>query len=294
MDRLASMAAFVKAADLGSFAAAADALKLSPQMVAKHVAHLEARLGTALIHRTTRRQSLTDVGRAFYERCRVVLAEVEAADRVALDMRARPAGVLRVNAPITFGEAPLTPMIMRYLAENPEMRVDLTLTDRYVDALEEGFDVVIRIGGGEVPAGLVAHALSPFRLIVAAAPAYLARHGRPETPDDLAGHACLGYGTWAQPCRWHFRRHGRSFSIDANGRLRSTNWQALLRAAVDGDGIVTGPDGILGEEIAAGRLVRLLADYDTVERPIWLLYPAARRLTAAMRSFVEAVRAELG
>jgi DNA-binding transcriptional LysR family regulator len=293
MDRLASMAAFVKAADLGSFAAAADALELSPQMVAKHVAHLEARLGSALIHRTTRRQSLTDVGRAFYERCRVVLAEAEAADRVALDMRARPAGVLRVNAPITFGEAPLTPTIMRYLAENPEMRIDLTLTDRYVDALEEGFDVVFRIGG-EVPAGLVAHALSPFRLIVAASPAYLDRHGRPETPDDLADHACLGYGTWAQPCRWHFRHDGRSISVEVRGRLRSTNWQALLRAALDGEGIVTGPDGILNEEIAAGRLVRLLTDYDTPERPIWLLYPAARRLTAAMRSFVEAVRAELG
>jgi DNA-binding transcriptional LysR family regulator len=293
MDRLASMAAFVKAADLGSFAAAADALKLSPQMVAKHVAHLETRLGSALIHRTTRRQSLTDVGRAFYERCRVVLAEAEAADRVALDMRARPAGVLRVNAPITFGEAPLTPMIMRYLAENPEMRIDLTLTDRFVDALEEGFDIVFRIGG-EVPAGLVAHALAPFRLIVAAAPDYLARHGRPETPDDLAGHACLGYGTWAQPCRWHFRHDGRSISVEARGRLRSTNWQALLRAALDGEGIVTGPDGILNEEIAAGRLVRLLTDYHTPERPIWLLYPAARRLTAAMRSFVEAVRAELG
>lgn len=293
MDRLTSMAAFVKAADLGSFAAAADALKLSPQMVAKHVAHLEARLGSALIHRTTRRQSLTDVGRAFYERCRVVLAEAEAADRVALDMRARPAGVLRVNAPVTFGEAPLTPMIMRYLAEYPEMRVDLTLTDRYVDALEEGYDIVFRVGG-EAPAGLVAHALAPFRLIVASAPDYIARHGRPETPDDLAGHACLGYGTWAQPCRWHFRRDGRSISVDANGRLRSTNWQALLRAALDGEGIVTGPDGILNEEIAAGRLVRLLADYDTPERPIRLLYPAARRLTAAMRSFVEAVRVELG
>lgn len=296
MDRLASMAAFVKAADLGSFAAAAAVLRLSPQMVAKHVAHLEARLGAALIHRTTRRQSLTDVGRAFYERCKVVLAEVEAADKLALDMRARPAGILRVNAPITFGEAPLTPMITRYLADNPEVKIDLTLTDRYVDALEEGFDVVIRIGGGEIPAGLIAAPLRPFRLIVAAAPSYLARRGTPLTAAALEAHDCLGYGTWApsQPCRWVFRHGGETVSVNANGQLRSTNWQALLRAAVDGDGIVLGPDGILNEEIAAGRLVRLLADHDTVPRPMWLLTPAARRQTNAVRSFIAAVVAAFG
>lgn len=296
MDRLASMAAFVKAADLGSFAAAATALRLSPQMVAKHVAHLEARLGAALIHRTTRRQSLTDVGRAFYERCKIVLAEVEAADRLAFDMRARPAGILRVNAPVTFGEAPLTPMITRYLDDNPEVRIDLTLGDRYVDVLEEGYDIVIRIGGDEVPAGLVAQPLQPFRLIVAAAPAYLARHGTPTTAAELEAHACLGYGSWAgtQPCRWTFRLNGRTTVINANGRLRSTNWKALLRAALDGDGVVLGPDGILGEEIAAGRLVRLLADHETVARPMSALYPAARRQTTAMRSFVAALVAAFG
>lgn len=290
MDRLASMAAFVKAADLGSFAAAASALNLSPQMVAKHVAALEARLGMALLHRTTRRQSLTDLGRAYYERCRVILAEAEAADRLALDMRARPAGVLRVNAPVTFGEAPLTPMLMRFLADFPDVRVDLTLSDRYVDPLDEGVDVLIRIGD-EVPTGVVAHALRPFRLIVAAAPAYLARHGTPTTPTELEAHACLGYGSWAPTpaTRWPFRRDGVTTEVTPNGRLRSTNWQALLRAALDGDGIVLGPDGILGEEIAAGRLVRLLAAYETRERPMWVITPAARRPTTAITAFVAAV-----
>ena len=146
MDRLTSMAVFVKSADLGSFAAAAEAMGMSPQMVAKHVVFLEDRLGAALLHRTTRRQSLTDVGRAYYDRCKLVLAEAEAADTIAQDMRSQPKGVLRVNAPMTFGSFTLAPFITRYLARYPDMQIDLTLNDRFVDPLEEGFDVMVRIG----------------------------------------------------------------------------------------------------------------------------------------------------
>jgi DNA-binding transcriptional LysR family regulator len=295
MDRLTSMAVFVKTADLGSFAAAAEALTLSPQMVAKHVVHLEDRLGTALIHRTTRRQSLTDVGRAFYERCRAVLAEAEAADQLALDMRAQPKGVLRVNAPITFGEAPLAPMVMRYLAAHPQVQVDLTLTDRYVDALEEGYDVLVRIGDiGQ--AGLVALPLAPYRLIACAAPSYLARRGVPTTPAELEAHDCLGYGTWSPALlsRWQFTKAGRTEEVAANGRMRSTNWKALLRAALEGYGVTLGPVGILAEEIAAGRLTQVLADYEGPSRPMYVLYPAGRRPTTKVRSFVDAVMAEFG
>ncbi|HAP98857.1 MAG TPA: LysR family transcriptional regulator, partial [Rhodospirillum rubrum] len=142
MDRLTSMGVFIKAADLGSFAAAAEALAMSPQMVAKHVVFLEDRLGTALLNRTTRRQSLTDVGRAYYDRCKLVLSEAEAAEALAHDMRSRPQGVLRVNAPMTFGAFTLAPFVTRYLTRYPEMRVDLTLNDRFVDPLEDGVEAV--------------------------------------------------------------------------------------------------------------------------------------------------------
>ncbi len=295
MDRLASMAAFVKAADLGSFAAAASALRISPQMAAKHVAFLERRLGAALINRTTRRQSLTDVGRAYYDRCRLILAEAESADALAEEIRARPKGVLKVNAPVTFGSTSLAPFVTSYLARQPEMQVELNLCDRYVDPLEEDFDVVVRIGerGDE---GFVRHPLAPYRLIACASPAYLAARGAPRTPADLEGHDCLAYGYWSPsaPCRWLFARNGRTHEVRAGGRLRSNNWNALLQAAIEGVGVTLGPESVLGAEIAAGRLVRVLPDYEGPSRPMRALTPAGRRPTVKARTFIEALVAEFG
>lgn len=295
MDRLTSMAVFVKAADLGSFAAAAEAMGLSPQMVAKHVVFLEDRLGTTLLARTTRRQSLTDVGRAYYDRCRLVLAEADAADALAHDMRSRPTGVLRVNAPVTFGAFSLAPFVTRYLATYPDMQVDLTLSDRFVDPLEEGFEVLVRIGEIE-DASLVALPLAPYRLIACAAPRYLAARGMPSTPADLEAHDCLGFAYWSPsvPCRWIFGRNGRTEEVKANGRFRSNDWKALLHAAIEGFGVTLGPESVLAAEIEAGRLIRVLTDYDGPARPMHVLYPTDRRPTVKVRSFVEAMVAEFG
>lgn len=295
MDRLTSMSVFVKAADLGSFAATAEALGMSAQMVAKHVAFLEARLGTTLLSRTTRRQSLTDIGRVYYDRCKQVLMEVDAADALAADMRARPTGTLRVNAPMTFGTYALVPFVTRYLAKYPEMRIDLTLNDRFVDLLEDGYDVAIRIG--EVgDTSLTIHSLAPYRLIAAASPAYLAARGIPHTPAELGSHDCLAYAYWSPsiPCRWRFVRDGRTEEVEANGRLRSNDWNAVLRAVQEGFGITLGPESVLAPEIQAGRLVRLLSDYEGPARPMHVLTSAARRPTASLRSFVDAVVEEFG
>jgi DNA-binding transcriptional LysR family regulator len=290
MDRLTSMSVFVRAADLGSFAAVAEVMGISPQMVAKHVVFLEDRVGAALIHRTTRRQSLTDVGRAYYDRCKLVLAEADAADALVEDMRARPTGVLRVNAPMTFGAFSLAPFVTRYLARYPDMQVDLTLNDRFVDPLEEGFDVMVRIGPVE-ESGLIAHALSPYRVIACASPAYLAARGVPRTPSDLESHDCLAYAYWSPsiPCRWVFTRNGRAEEVCATGRMRSNDWKALLHAAIEGFGVTLGPESVLSGEIAAGRLVRVLDDYEGPVRPMHVLYPAGRRPTMKVRSFVDAV-----
>lgn len=295
MDRLTSMAVFVKAAERGSFAAAAEAMGLSPQMVAKHVVYLEDRLGASLLHRTTRRQSLTDVGRAYYDRCKLVLAEAEAADALAADLRSQPKGLLRVNAPMTFGAFSLAPFVTRYLARYPDMQIDLTLNDRFVDPLEEGFDVMVRIG--EVEDGsLVARPLAPYRLIACASPAYLERHGTPRTPADLERHECLAYGYWSAtlPCRWLFARDGSTEEVRANGRIRSNDWKTLLHAAIEGFGITLGPVSVLDGEIAAGRLVRVLVDYEGPARPMHVLYPAGRRPTVKIRSFVDAIVEEFG
>ena len=295
VDRLTSMAVFVKAADLGSFAAAAEAMGMSPQMVAKHVVFLEDRLGTALIHRTTRRQSLTDVGRAYYDRCKHLLLEVDAAESVAQEMRSKPKGVLRVNAPLTFGAFSLAPFVTRYLRRYPDVQIDLTLNDRFVDPLEDGFEVMVRVG--EVnDASLIAHSLAPYRLIACASPDYIARRGMPQNPSELRQHDCLAYAYWSPsiPCRWQFTREGRTEEVRATGRMRSNDWKALLHAAKEGYGITLGPANVLNAEIEAGRLIRVLPDYEGPTRPMHVIYPAGRRPTVKVQSFVQAVREEFG
>jgi DNA-binding transcriptional LysR family regulator len=295
MDRLTSMAVFVRTADLGSFAAAAEATGISPQMVAKHVVFLEDRLGTALINRTTRRQSLTDVGRAYYDRCKLVLSEADAADSLAQDMRSKPKGVLRVNAPMTFGSFSLAPFVTRYLATYPDMQVDLTLSDRFVDPLEDGFEVMVRIGEVQ-DMSLVAVPLAPYRLIACAAPSYLARHAGPQVPGDLQQHDCLTYNNWSpsMPCRWLFTRDRKSEEVQVEGRFHCNDWKALLHAANEGFGIILGPESVLSAEIEAGRLLRVLPDYEGPARPLHILYPAGRRPTVKVKSFVDALVAEFG
>ncbi|VTQ53386.1 LysR family transcriptional regulator [Campylobacter jejuni] len=291
MDRLTSMNVFVRAAELGSFAAAANDLRLSPQMVAKHIARLESRLGTALLNRTTRRQHLTDIGRSYYERCKIVLSEAEAADAIALEMKVTPSGTLRVNAPVTFGTSTLAPFITQYLAQYPETQVELTLSDRLVDPVEEGYEVILRIGE-LTDSQMIAYPLRPYRLIACASPGYLAQRGIPLTPAELAQHSCLVYGIWSPqaPCRWQFSQDGKTQEIQPEGRLRSNDWRALLHAAVSGYGVTLGPEDVLKEEITAGRLVQVLPDYDGPSRPMHVLTPAGLRQTMKIRSFIQAVR----
>ena len=295
MDRLTSMNVFVRAAELGSFAAAANALRISPQMVAKHIARLESRLGTALLNRTTRRQHLTDIGRSYYERCKMVLAEAEAADAIALEMKATPSGTLRVNAPVTFGASMLAPFVTQYLDKYPGTEIELTLSDRLVDPVEEGYEVILRIGeltDNPMPA----IPLRPYRLIACASPGYIARHGMPENPADLALHACLVYGIWSpqSPCRWLFCKDGKTLEVQPQGRFRSNDWRALLHAAVTGYGITQGPEDVLREEIRAGRLVQVLPDYQCPSRPMHVLTPAGLRQTVKIRSFIQAVKEVFG
>ncbi|AQZ50577.1 LysR family transcriptional regulator [Martelella mediterranea] len=288
MDRLTSMAVYVKAVDLGSFAAAADALGISPQMVSKHIVFLEDRVGATLLHRTTRRQNITDIGRAFYERCRLILSEAEAAEGLASEMHRHPKGLLKVNAPKTFGTLALAPFVTRFLEKYPDVQVEVTLEDRFVDPLEEGFDVTIRVGGTE-GAGLASVPLACYELVVCAAPAYLDRHGAPQTPQDLTRHECLIFGQRAghTPCRWLFTEDGREREVQVSGRLYSNDWMVLMRAAVEGHGVALGSDIILREELRAGRLVRLLADYRTPPRPMHALYPMRGKPSAKIMRFVE-------
>lgn len=295
MDRLSSMHAFVMAAELGSYARAAERLNLSAQMVAKHVTALEQRLGARLLNRTTRRQSLTELGHAYYERCKHILTEAEAADSLAQVMNDTPRGKLRVTAPVTFGSYSLMPLITAFLRDNPDVEIDLHLTDRFVDLVEEGYEAAFRIGP-LATTGLTARPLAPYRLAVCAAPAYLAVRGTPQCPADLAQHECLGYAFWSRPAdrEWVFHQGATPYTVQVASRLQINESRALMSAALDGFGILLGAEDFLRPALARGELVRVLPAFEAPCRPMHLVYTANRQRTAKLRRFVEAVLARFG
>ena len=282
MDRLESMAVFARVAEVGSFSAAAKVCDLSATMVAKHVQHLERRLGAKLIHRTTRRQSLTEVGQAFLADCLDVLARVEAAEDEARERNSQPTGRLRISATVSFGTHVVTPLVHDYLRRYPSVEVDLRLTDRVVDLVEEGIDVAFRFG--DLPdSGLVARSLRPRFRLACASPEYLAQHGVPATPADLARHACLLFRDGAPRNRWQF---ANSPPIQVSGRFVADSGTALLSAARGGLGVALLADFEIADDITTGRLVQLLSDTVTQAWPLSLVHLADRRMTAKLRSFV--------
>ncbi len=295
MDRLTSMSAFVTAAELGSYARAAERLNLSPQMVAKHVTALEQHLGARLLNRTTRRQSLTELGSAYYERCKHILTEAEAADSLAQIMNDTPRGKLKITAPVTFGSYSLMPLITGFLRDYPDVEIDLHLTDRFVDLVEEGYEAAFRIGP-LATTGLTARPLAPYRLVACAAPAYLAARGVPLLPADLEQHECLGYAFWSRPAEreWVFYQGTTVHKVRVASRLQVNESRGLMTAALDGFGIVLGPEDFLRTALAKGELVRVLPGFETPSRSMHLVYTANRQRTAKLRRFVEAVLKRFG
>ncbi len=290
MDRFASMAAFVRASEAGSFAAAANALGISPQMVAKHVALLEDRLGARLLNRTTRRQSLTEIGRAYFERCKLVLAEADAADCLVQDARVAPRGLLRINAPVTFGTQTLMPVVARYLRQHSAVEIDLVLSDRFVDLIEDGYEAVFR-AGPLTDSSLIARMLAPFRIVACASPAYLRERGTPVVPADLAGHECL-----ARPgvSGWQFMESGRTHEVRIRNRLRLNDAKALLSAALESLGIVLIAEALARDALSSGQLVPILHGFEPPSRPMHLLFAANRQQTPKLRSFIDVAVQDLG
>jgi DNA-binding transcriptional LysR family regulator len=294
MDRLTSMAIFVKTADSGSFAAAALAFGISSQMAGKHVSMLEERVGARLLNRTTRRQSLTEIGQIFYERCKALLADAAAAESVAQELSASPRGRLRITAPVTFGACCLAPMIARYLKAHPEVRVELTLTDRFVDLIDEGYEAAIRLGALS-DSSLIARPLMPYRLVACASPGYLAQRGEPRTPQELTAHECLRFLYTSMPpdTEWRFADAQGEHVVPIAGRFEANDVKALLAAALNGGGVILAPEVAINDELAAARLVRLLSGYEATARPMHLVFPASR-VTPKLRAFIDQVVAEFG
>jgi len=292
MDKLRSMEVFVAAVDTGSFTAAAERFGISAVMVGKHVRELEQKLGAALLTRTTRRQSLTEIGRQYAEQCRAILAQISAAESLAETMRLAPRGVLKVSAAVSFGMEWLSPMIPEFLEMYPEVSLDLNLNDRMIDMVEEGFDVAVRIGKLE-DSSLVARPLRPYGLAICGAPGYLERRGVPQVPADLAQHECLEFSGWVPQARWRLKGEKDARNVPLS-RLRANNSYALKQAALKGFGLIMQAETALAQDIAAGRLVRVLDDYLPTPRPMHLLYPRNRQPAPKLTSFIDFMLARLG
>lgn len=292
-DRLVTLMVFARIVECSSFTAAAEQLAMSRAAVSKHLMALEDRLGVRLLNRTTRRCSLTEAGQTFYERARQILSDLEEAEREAGQTGMQPRGLLKVNAPMTFGTMHLAPAVPAYLATWPEVSVDMTLNDRIVDLLEEGFDVAVRIGK-LADSSLVARRLATCRMVVCAAPAYLARRGRPRQPQELGLHDCLGYAYAANRETWELAGPEGPMTVRVRGRLRANNGEALVAAAASGLGIVLTPTFMASAELADGRLVPVLEDWPPSERGIYAVWPQGRHLSAKVRSFVDFLAARFG
>jgi DNA-binding transcriptional LysR family regulator len=295
MDRLASMAVFVKVADLGSFAAAADALDLSAPMVGKHVRMLEERLGVQLITRTTRRQSLTDFGRAYYERCRLVLAEADAADALAADHLSEPTGRLRVTMPVHFGRRCVTPILLQLARRHPSLELDLSYSDRLSDLSEDGFDLAIRTGRLlEDRAGMMVRRVARQRMVVCAAPSYLKKHGRPQQVEDLTGHRAVVYRRSGPVRSWLFPRLGEPpLEVTMTSRLRLDDLAAIAGAAAEGDGLAWLPSWLIRDRLQSGALVELLAEEPTSFYDCHALWLRTPHLPLKVRVAVDALATEL-
>jgi DNA-binding transcriptional LysR family regulator len=287
MDTLTSMELFVKAVESGSFSATARSMNLTPSAVSKQISRLEDRLGARLFNRTTRQLAPTEEGRAYYERCQRILADIEEAEAAVSELNAEPRGALRVNMPVVFGRRHIVPLIGAFLERYPEVTMDLSMSDQFVDPIAEGADMLIRVGELK-DSSLIARKLAEARRVVAATPGYWDRHGRPNKPEDLRRHNCLAYSYLSSGNTWRMTdARGKEHTVQANGNLASNNGEALLEAALEGFGVVNLPTWMVGPDLGTGRLEEVLADYSQPEPSVHVIYPPGRHLSAKVRAFVD-------
>jgi DNA-binding transcriptional LysR family regulator len=285
MDQLEGMRLFVRVAEQGSFAAVAQQIGVARSVVTRKVAGLEAHLGVKLIARSTRRLSLTSAGAGYLEKCREILNLLETAETEMAEDRLIPRGAIRVGLPLIYGVRHLAPLLLEFGSLYPEVTLDLDFSDRRINLIEEGVDLSIRITDYLGPRE-VARRLSSSRIVVVAAPGYLARHGEPKHPADLAGHECLSY-TFADSSAWQFVVDGQLRGYPVHGRLQANNGDVLLSAAASGLGIAREPIFIAGSALAAGTVREILADFPIPELGVYAVLPGNRHVPHRVRTLVE-------
>ena len=293
MDRLTSMSVFVTVVDQGNFSAAAEHLQLSRATVSKHIAALENCLGGRLLNRTTRRISLTEAGQAYYQRCKQILDDVIEAECVVTGFSTEPRGLLRINAPMSFGIKQFASIIATFCQLHPDIDIELSLNDRIVDVVEEGYDLVIRISQLK-ESSLIARKLAPCRQVLCASPDYLELHGRPLVADDLDRHTCLHYAYSEAGKNWILHGPDGEHRIRIQPQLTANNGEVLYTAARQGLGIVLLPTFIVGDAIRAGDLEIILPDYQPQEINIYAVYASRQHLSAKVRAFIDFTVGQIG
>lgn len=292
-DRWGAIRAFEAVGRRLSFAGAAAELDLSASALSRRVAQLEERLGTRLLHRTTRNVTLTEAGELYLERCRSLIDQAQEMDAQAATERATPSGALRISLPNLYGQKRVAPLLPAFMERYPQVRLAVMLSDAYVDMVAERIDVAIRIGA-LTDADYIARRLAENPRYVCASPDYLARAGTPAHPRDLAGHECLHFNPLTVGRSWHLARGGRSVEVAIRPVLSADNAEVLREAALAGRGLALLADFVVGEDLAAGRLVPVLTDWTAAASSVHVVYPAARHLPLKTRAFVDFMIATLG
>lgn len=290
MDRFLEMQTFNAVVDAGSFVKAADAMGLSKAAVSRYVVDMETRLGVRLLHRTTRRLSLTDEGQMFYARSKELLDELDEAEAEVTSRSEAATGLLRINAPFTFGILHLAPLWGAFKAQNPKVTLDITLADRLVDLVEEGYDVAIRIATLE-SSTLVSKRLASTRMVLCASPTYLAQHGTPQHPSDLAHHAVISYVYWSTKDEWRFTGPEGPVSVKTRPIMNTNSGDTCRAAALAHQGIVLQPSFLVGRDVAEGTLVELMPAYQSLEMGIYAVYPTRKHVSAKVRALIEFLQA---
>lgn len=292
MNLLDCMRAFAAVVDAGSFTGAGEKLSTSKTLTSKKVQALEKHLGTRLLNRTTRSLSLTEAGRIFHGRCQQILDDVDELEALIQNQMAGPRGLLTVSAPTTFGEMFLAPLMPAFSAQYPEVSVDLSLTDRHVDLVEEGYDVAVRIA--ELPSStLIARKLAPAPIHICASPAYLAEHGRPERPTDLENHKCILDTNLKAAGAWPFKTETGRITVAAKGALSVNSARAVKEIALTGSGIAICPGYMIAEERRTGALETLLSEFNAFDLNVYAVYNSKRNLAPKVRAFVDFLAREL-
>lgn len=282
------MRVFTKVVEQGSFARAAQALDMSNAVVTRHVADLEEHLGTRLLNRTTRRLSLTETGHAYLERVLPILQDIDDAEAIASSQSKKPNGTLRIYSQLGFGQLQLAQLLPLYSNKFPEVTLDVTLSDRTVDLVEESYDVGIFIDLQKFDASMIARQLAVAEVLLCASPSYVKRHGTPRTIEEISRHACLNFSYEQLRRHWPVKGpDGTTVNIPVSGKVYSNNGDLLRQCALAGMGIMARPSFTLGDDLTSKRLVRLLPEHHLGELSVMMVYPSRRLLSAKVRSFVD-------